>query len=46
MYSLTRLQRLYQVRPFRMLDTAKKRGVTRLYWIADGGALLCKKSGG
>ena len=31
MYSFTLLQRLYQVCPLRMLDTAKKRGVTRLY---------------
>ena len=30
-YPLPRLQRLYQVLSFRMLDTAKKRGVTRLY---------------
>jgi len=30
-YPLARLPRLYQVLSFRMLDTAKKRGVTRLY---------------
>ena len=31
MYLLPRLHRLHQVPPLRMLDTAKKRGVTRLY---------------
>src|SRR5215203_4074416 len=46
MYPLARLQRLYQVRSLRMLDTAKKRGVTLLYWIPGGGLLLARKVAG
>src|SRR3954462_11016637 len=46
MWSLARLQRLYQVRPLRMLDTAKKRGVTLLYWMLAGGPLLARKVAG
>ena len=42
MYSFVRLQRLYQVRPLRMLDTAKKRGVTLLYWMPTGGPCLAR----
>src|SRR5882757_1021893 len=46
MCSFARLQRLYQVRPLRMLDTAKKRGVTLLYWMLAGGPLLARKVAG
>src|SRR5438093_10621927 len=46
MYPLARLQRLYQVRSLRMLDTAKKRGVTLLYWMPEGGRLLARKVAG
>src|SRR5215207_1847262 len=46
MNSLARLQRLYQVRSLRMLDTAKKRGVTLLYWIPGGGLLFARKVAG
>ena len=44
MYSFARLQRLYQVRPLRMLDTAKKRGVTLLYWMLAGGRCFARKA--
>src|SRR5450631_1911161 len=46
MYSFVRLHRLYQVCPFRMLDTAKKRGVTLLYWILAGGRFFARKVAG
>src|SRR5829696_5890195 len=46
MYPLPRLQRLYQVRSLRMLDTAKNRGVTLLYWIPGGGPRLARKEAG
>src|SRR3954452_10384528 len=46
MYWFARLQRLYQVRPFRTLDTAKKRGVTLLYWILSGGRRFARKAAG
>jgi hypothetical protein len=44
MYSFARLQRLYQVRSFRTLDIAKKRGVTLLYWILSGGHRFARKA--
>src|SRR5215475_9105632 len=46
MYPLARLQRLYQTRSLRMLDTAKKRGVTLLYWMPAGGRFLARKVAG
>src|SRR5712675_87406 len=46
MCSFARLQRLYQVLPLRMLDTAKKRGVTLLYWMSAGGRLFARKVAG
>src|SRR5882757_5918605 len=46
MCSFARLQRLYQVRPLRMLDTAKKRGVTLLYWMLAGGRFFVRKVAG
>src|SRR5712672_2890686 len=46
MCSLARLQRLYQVRPLRMLDTAKKRGVTLRYWMSAGGRRFARKVAG
>ena len=46
MYPLARLQRLYQVRSFRMLDTAKKRDVTLLYWMPAGGFFLARNLAG
>ena len=46
MYSFARLHRLYQVRPFLTLDTAKKRGVTLLYWMLSGGRCFSRKAAG
>src|SRR6516164_4679037 len=46
MYRLARLQRLYQTRSLRILDTAKKRGVTLLYWMPAGGRFLARKAAG
>ncbi len=43
MYWLARLQRLYQVRPLRMLDTAKKRDVTRRILNVCSGVPFCQK---
>src|ERR1700752_3295853 len=44
MKPFARLQRLYQVRPSRMLETAKKSEVTRLYWIPGGGRIFSRKT--
>src|SRR3954462_1255899 len=41
-----KLQRSYQILSLRKLDTAKKRDVTLLYSIAEGGFLLAKKAAG
>jgi hypothetical protein len=44
---LTRLHRLYHVRPFRMLDTAKNLEVTLLlYCMRVGAFIFCKKMAG
>src|SRR6185295_16312951 len=41
-----RLQRLYQVRPFRMLETTKKREVTLLYCTPAGGCIFSRNTAG
>ena len=46
MTPFARLQRLYQVRPSRMLETAKKRDVTRLYCMSAGGRCFSRNAAG
>src|ERR1700682_3939826 len=41
-----KLQRLYQIFPLRKLDTTKKRGVTLLYTMFEGGLIFARNTAG
>src|SRR5450432_2533471 len=41
-----KLQRLYQIFPLRTLDTTKKRGVTLLYTMFEGGFIFARNTAG